>query len=107
MSVPTQRITPGNGENILVPLAARARISCFVHAMAENAVFTAFGEHATLHVAWVCDCSVVSEEKVSRMLYFTDHLGNRHRNTSPSLCGKCLSSGKCLEYPAMWSTRFR
>lgn len=70
MSVPTQQDTPGNGDNALEPLATRACISCFVHAMAEHAVFAAFGEHAALHVAGICNCSVVSEEKVSRVGFY-------------------------------------
>jgi hypothetical protein len=75
--------------------------------MAEDTVFTAFGEHAALHIARVCNCSIVSEEKVSCMSQSTDHLGNRHPSTSPSLCGKCQSSDKCLEFPAVWSTGFQ
>ena len=101
-----QHDTLENGQDTLVPLAARARVSCFVHAMAEDPVFTAFGEHAALHIARVCNCSVVSEETASRMSRSTDHLGNRHPSTSPSLCGKCQSSDKCLEFPAIWSIGF-
>ena len=55
MPVPTQQDTPGNGDNALEPLATRARISCFVHAMAESTAFAALGEHAALHVGGVFD----------------------------------------------------
>jgi len=106
MSVLSQQDTPGNGDSALEPLATRACISCFVHAMAKDTVLTAFGEHAAFHIAGVCNCSV-SEENVSRISHSTDHLGNRHRNTSPSLCGKFRSSGKCLEFPVRWSIRLR
>jgi hypothetical protein len=107
LSVPTQQDTPGSEDNARVPLSTRARVSCFVHAMAESTAFAAFGEHAALHVGGVCNRSVVSKGKMSRMFRITDHWDSRRWNTSPSLCGKCLSSGKCLGFPAMLSTRLR
>lgn len=70
MSVPTQQDTPGSEDNALIPLSARARISCFVHAMTESTAFAAFSEHAALHVVGVFNCPVVSEEKIGPHVAF-------------------------------------
>jgi hypothetical protein len=57
MSVPTQQDTPGSEDNSRVPLSTRARIPCFVHAMAESTAFAAFSEHAALHIVGVFQSS--------------------------------------------------